>query len=665
MATPSSAPSVVPPARPPPRFSVEYMDRQADPTTDFYAYANGTWQRTHPIPADRVIWGAFGELRERNVELLGRLLEEARAAAPHAPPGASRQVGVFYQSAMDTDRIEKLGLGPLQETLGQIDRVADPVALTALLGELHPLGVDGLFEAFAIPDWKQSDRYALYMFQGGLSLPDREYYRAEQFAEVRREFGAHVARMLRLVGDSTETAAAASATIVTLESELADASRSRTDLRDRERNYHRVAASDLPGQFPGLPLDSYLAARGVQGVPHVVVGQPEFFTAVGGLLARRPISEWKAYVRWQLLHAGAPYLSSAVEAEDFAFFHRTLLGQPTPEPRWKKAVTVVDEALGEALGQLFVAAHFPPEAKARMDRMVGHLRAVFFDRLRTLDWMSPETRRQAVAKFERFVARIGHPDTFRDYSSIRLDPGDYLGNVQRAAAFDARRRFARIGERVDPAEWGMTPPTVNAYFDPTQNEIFFPAGILQPPFFDATLDDAVNYGGIGAVIGHEITHGYDDQGRKSDAEGNLRDWWTAADAAEFTARAREVVALYAAVEPLPGVHVNGELTLGENIADLGGISLAYEALQRRLAEAPDGRRPIDGFTPEQRFFLSWAQVWRTQCREEALRQRLTVDTHAPGSCRAVTPLRAFPPFHAAFPSSGPAPGPLPPTVRIW
>ena len=665
MSSPSRTSSSVPSARPPPGFSVEHMDRTADPTTDFYSYANGTWQRTHPIPADRVIWGAFGELRERNTELLGQLLEDARAAVAVSPPGARRQVGVFYQSAMGTDRIERLGLGPLEEPLHRIDRVADPDALLALLGEFHPVGVGGLFEAFAIPDWKQSDRYALYLFQGGLSLPDREYYRAEQFAGIRTEFGAHVARMLRLLGDSSETASATGATIVALESELADASRSRTDLRDRERNYHRVAVADLAGRFPGLPLGRYLEARGVDGVPFVVVGQPEFFSAVGARLPRRPISEWKAYLRWQLLHASAPFLPKALEDEDFAFFHRTLLGQQAPEPRWKRATAITDEALGEALGQLFVEAHFPPEAKARMDRMIGHLRAVFFDRLRTLDWMSPETRRQAVAKFERFVARIGHPDAYRDYSGVRLDPDDYLGNVQRAAAFDAQRRFARIGERVDPAEWGMTPPTVNAYFDPTQNEIFFPAGILQPPFFDASIDDAVNYGGIGAVIGHEITHGYDDQGRKSDADGNLRDWWTAADAAEFTARAKQVVALYGAVEPLPGVHVNGELTLGENIADLGGISLAYEALQRRLAEAPDGRRTIDGFTPEQRFFLSWAQVWRTQCREEELRRRLTIDTHSPGSCRAVTPLRAFPPFHAAFPGSGKGPGNSPITIRIW
>ncbi|HTT26477.1 MAG TPA: M13 family metallopeptidase, partial [Thermoplasmata archaeon] len=362
----------------------------------------------------------------------------------------------------------------------------------------------------------------------------------------------------------------------------------------------------------------------------------------------RSLAEWRTYLRWHLLTDSAPYLHDAAEAENFAFFHRTLLGQQEPEPRWKRAARVIDMTLGEALGKLYVDAHFPPEARRRMRALVDDLRAVFRGRLERLAWMTPATRQKALSKFDRFTAKIGHPEVFRDYSAVRVDPSDYLGNVRRAATFEVRRQTGRIGKPVDRREWHMTPPEVNAYFDPTQNEIVFPAGILQPPFFDLTMDDAVNYGAIGAVIGHEITHGYDDQGRKFDAEGNLADWWSSEDAQEFDRRAQRIVEEYNAFEALPGVHVNGELTMGENIADVGGVSIAYEALQRRLAADPAQRRNVDGFTPEQRFFLSFAQVWRQNVKEADLRRRLTVDPHSPARFRAVGALTNLPEFYAAF-----------------
>jgi putative endopeptidase len=379
-----------------------------------------------------------------------------------------------------------------------------------------------------------------------------------------------------------------------------------------------------------------------------IVGQPEFFDSVDRLLRARPLAEWKTYLRWHLLHASAPYLHKEVEDEDFAFFGKVLSGQEEQEPRWKRGAKVIDRSIGEALGELYVARYFPVKAKARMTELVDNLKAVFSDRLQKVDWMTEATRAKALAKFARFTQKIGHPDKFRDYSTVEIRRDDYLGNVRRAEAFDTHRQLVRLGKPVNRSEWHMTPETVNAYFNPLQNEIVFPAGILQPPFFDLSLDDAVNYGGIGAVIGHEITHGYDDQGRKYNADGNLEDWWTPADANAFEERAQKIVDEYNAFEPLPGLHVNGKLTLGENIADFGGVTIAYEALQRALAKDPSKREKIDGFTPEQRFFISWGQIWRTNIREAEARRLVTTDPHSPGHFRAIGPLENLHIFYAAF-----------------
>jgi putative endopeptidase len=635
-------------AEPPrvPRFSVDHLDRPVRPQDDFYRFATGAWVTNNPVPADKSRWAAFDELEQRTWFLVRGLLEDA-AAHPGGDP-ARRQVGEFFAAAMNTNRLEELGFQPLRADLDRIAAMDTPEAAGRLLGDFHRRGIGAAFSLYMFPDRKDSRVYSVNLYQGGLGLPDRDYYLAEGFAKQREEYGRHVARMFELLGDAPADAAEAARLVVSLETELAKASRARQDLRDDTKNYHKQTRDELQAVTPNLEWEEYFTAAGLGGIKDVIVGQPEFFEALDRLAGERELPDWRAYLRWHLVRGTAPLLHAAAEDEHFRFFGTALRGQPAQEPRWQRAARLADEALGEAVGRLFVEKHFPPAAKARMDELVNNLKDVFRDRLAKLDWMGEATRAEARRKFDRFTQKIGHPARFRDYSTVVIKADDFLGNVQRAAAFEWDRNARRIGGPVDRDEWGMTPQTVNAYFNPTLNEIVFPAGILQPPFFDPELDDAVNYGAIGMVIGHEITHGYDDQGRKYDAEGNLRDWWTEADAREFDARAQRLVRQYGAYEPLPGAKVNGQLTLGENIADLGGVSLAYEALQRALAKDPAKRRPVDGFTPEQRFFLSAAQIWRVNWREAELRRRLVTDPHAPAQFRAVGPHVNLAQFFAAW-----------------
>lgn len=650
---------------PDPAFSPRHMDRSVSPLQDFYTYAAGNWLRSNPVPSDKSRWGAFNELAERTVHVLHAILERARKDSGGSAPGPRRQVGEFYASAMDEGRLERLRFAPLDAERTAIERIGSTAELFRVLAQLHSSGIPGLFQSFVAPDERDSQHYALYLYQGGLSLPTREYYLNDEFARLRAAFRDHMTRMFALWGRPSDQADPEAGTVFAIETELAGSSRTRTELRDRVKNYNRRTSSELISSWPDLHLFDYLVGAGANHLPYAVVGQPEFLSAVERMVRARPLSDWKTYLHWHLLHAGAPFLNAPAEAEDFDFFHRQLLGQATPEPRWRRAAVVIDQSLGEALGQIYVEERFPPSARTKMEEMVRFISETFRDRLARLDWMSDATRKQALAKFDRFRPLIGHPERFRDYSSVRVDPGDLLGNLRRAAAFEFRRQFDRIGGPVDRDEWGMTPPTVNAYYESTQNQIYFPAGILQPPFFDPSMDDAVNYGGIGAVISHEITHGFDDQGRRSDADGNLRDWWTEADAREFQARAKEIVRLYEAGEPLPGLHVNGELTLGENIADFGGVSIAFEALERDLAAHPEKRRTIDDLTPEQRFFVSWAQIWRGNYTEAELRRRLVLDPHAPSRYRAVTPVMNFAPFYDAFGAKGADPSRPSEFVRIW
>jgi putative endopeptidase len=642
------------------------MDKAVEPGKDFFHYAVGTWIRTNPVPADKARWSAFDELQERNWYLIRQILESCSVGII-LHNTVEQKVGDFYRSAMDTNRLEQLGFGPLSEDLARIDALRSPDQMMRLLAELHQRGISAGFNRAVSPDAKNSELYAFYIGQGGLGLPDRDYYLGDAFAQQREAYRAHIARMFALMGEGTNRAAVRAATVIDLETALAKASKARVDLRDPVANYHKVNVSDLSRDYPNLPLGSYLGACGLEKVPTLIVRQPDFLKALDSLVKEHPLDEWKTYLRWHLARSTAPYLHMAAEKEAFAFYGKTLRGQLQPEPRWQRAAKVIDAEIGEALGQLFVEQYFPPAAKARMEELVGNVKAVFRDRLGKLEWMTEATRAKALAKFDRFTHKIGHPEKFRDYSAVEIRARDFLGNIWRAEAFETGRQLGRVGRPVDRTEWHMTPQTVNAYFNPTQNEIVFPAGILQPPFFDVEMDDAVNYGGIAMVIGHEITHGYDDQGRKFDANGNLNDWWTEADARAFDERARKVVAQYDAYEVLPGLKVNGQLTLGENIADLGGASIAYEALQRALAKDAAKRKKIDDLTPEQRFFLSLSQIWRINCREPEIRRRITVDPHSPGQFRGVGPHVNLAEFFEAFAIKEGAPLWRPPEARakIW
>lgn len=642
------------------------MDRSVDPGADFFRFAAGTWMKNNPVPADKSRWSGFEELQERNWALLRGILDDCAAGrAGQSKP--ARPVGDFFASALDTNRIEKLAFRPIERHLKRVEALKSTDALFVLLAEFHQSDLAALFQPFVSPDAKNSEVYAFYLSQGGLGLPDRDYYVLDSFAQQREAYRAHIAKMLILLGETESKARSHAATILELETALAKASKTRVELRDPIANYHKFSTAELPEKAAPLPWRPYLAQSGLAQLKDLVVRQPEFFSALGKLLKERPLEEWKTYLRWHVVRSSAPHLHAAAESESFKFYGTVLRGQPAQEPRWQRAARVIDAGIGEALGQLYVEKYFPPTAKARMEELIGNVKAVFQDRLAKLEWMSEPTRAKALAKFERFTQKIGHPEKFRDYSKVKVRRDDYLGNVQRAAIFESKRQLARVGKPVDRTEWRMTPQTVNAYFSPLQNEIVFPAGILQPPFFDVEMDDAINYGAIAVVIGHEITHGYDDQGRKYDANGNLNDWWTEADAKAFEARAQKVADQYAGYEALPGLKVNGRLTLGENIADLGGTSIAYEALQRALAKDPAKRKVIDGFTPEQRFFLSLAQLWRVNWREAELRRRITVDPHSPAQFRAIGPHVNMKEFFDAFSIKPDAPMWRAPELRakIW
>jgi putative endopeptidase len=631
----------------PPRFSVQNMDRSADPKKDFARFAYGNWLDHNPIPADKSRWGGFDELAQYNWKALHQILESV-STAPNPEGSPEAKVADLYRSAMDTNHINSLGLKPLEADLARVDAVKTLDDLAHTLAYFHNDGIGGLFRIGVGPDQKNSDMNALHASQGGMSLPSKDYYFAERFESARSNFVIHVAKMFTLAGASEDSAAKDAKTVFEVEKALAQNAKAPVELRDALANYNPMHTADLKSKVGAFPFDAYLKDRAIIGpaAEEIIVGQPKFYEGLQDQLTARPIAEWKAYLRYQLLNDSAPFLSEPFEKERFHFYATILSGTPEMEPRWQRSARVIDRSLGEALGQLYVGKYYPPEAEKRMAEMIKNLQAVMRERLQKIDWMTEATRQKALAKFDRFVPRIGHPEKWRDYSSVVIKPDDYFGNVRRAEAFEVKRRVSKLGQPVDKSEWNMTPPTVNAYFQATANQIVFPAGILQPPFFDFTLDDPINYGAIGAVIGHEITHGFDDQGRRYDANGNLNDWWTKEDADNFQARAKKVVEQYSSYTPLPGQHVNGELTLGENIADLGGVSIAFEALQRSLKGKE--RKLIDGFTPEQRFFLSWAQQWRTNFREDALRRQMTTDPHSPGMIRAFAPLTDMPEFFTAF-----------------
>ncbi len=647
-----------------PKFSTKYIDDGVDPFDDFFLYSNGIWIKNHPIPPEKSFWGSSVELVEWNRYILGKILEECALADISGDP-VRTQVGKFYLSAMDTETIERLKYKPIEPLMEKIERIGTKDELLKIASEFHRKGIPLLFSFETSPDDKNSNIYAFRLSQGGISLPNRDYYFEDSFESARKQYREHLSKMFRLYGFPESEADSSSGSVYAIEEKMARFSRSPVDLRDPEKNYNKVHYNRISEISPHLDFRAYFSQISLPEAQYIIVGQPEYFTGLGELFQDVPLEDWKTYLKWKILHFSASYLHSDAEMENFDFYYRKLFGQPKPEKRWKQAVSAVDMYIGEALGKLYVDQEFGEESRKRIAVMIEDLKEVFAEKLEKLDWMSDSTRKKALEKFSKFRAKIGFPSKFIDYSTVELREDDYLGNVMRANAFEFQREISRVGSPVDRELWYMTPPTVNAYFSPTENEIVFPAGILQPPFFDPDLDDAVNYGSLGGTIAHEITHGFDDEGRKYDLQGNLREWWSEEDEKAFLARAKEVVDLYGSKEVLPGVKVNGELTLGENIADLGGVSIAYEALERHLKRHPEMRKTIDGFTSEQRFFLGWAQSWRSSIRDEALKWQVSNDPHSPDNLRGDLPARVHHKFEDHFRelSSRKSSGVKP--IKIW
>ena len=650
VATPAPAPAAA--TTPAPRLKtldVNAMDPSVQACTDFYEYSDGAWLKQNPIPPDRPRWGTFDELRQRNMDDMRTILERLAADKTATAGSEERKLGDFYGACMDEAGVEAAGIQPIQPELAKIEAIQNASSLRAEIGRLQSLGVSVVFAFGSEPDRKDASQVIAAALQGGLGLPERDYYLKtdEKSVKLRDQYVAHVAKMLELAGSAPGKAAADAKTILALETKLAQASQGNVDIRNPDKTHHPMTVANLSQETPNLQWTSYFQEQGVPAGVTVNVWQPEFFKAANGLLTSEPLPAWKTYLRWHLLHEAAPSLSNKFVDENFAFFGKTLSGTPEIQPRWKRCVTATDTALGMALGKIYVKEHFPPEAKRRADEMVKNLLAALQDDLKTLDWMSPETKKAAAAKASAIVPKIGYPDKWRDYSTLEVSRKDYAGDVLAANHYDWKRDLAKIGKPLDKTEWGMTPPTVNAYYSSSRNEIVFPAGILQPPFFYAEGDDAINYGGIGGVIGHEITHGFDNSGRKFDAQGNQTDWWTADDAKKFDERAKCIIDQFNGYFIEPDIHENGELVQGESIADLGGLTLAYKAYQKSLEGKP-APKPIEGLSGDQRFFISWGRVWATNHRPEFARLLVATNEHPLGQYRAIGTIMNMPEFAKAF-----------------
>lgn len=630
-------------------FDVANLDRSANACVDFNQFANGGWMAHNPIPAAYPSWGSFNELAEKNRDVLHGILEDA-AKNTSAPKGSNEQkVGDFYASCMDTTDIEAEGTKPLEPEFARIAAIHDVPSLEAEILRLQARGVRAPFLVDSTQDFKNSSQEIGEIDQRGLGMPDRDYYTKTDAKSVqtREAYQKHVTQMFELLGDDAATSAAETNTVMTLETKLANASMTRVERRDPKAVYHPMDIAQVETLAPDFPWENYFTAVGLVGKGNINVATPDFFKEFGKELTATPLDDWKVYLRWHLINAAAPYISSKFVDENFNFFGKVLTGTKENLERWKRCVRYTDRGIGEALGQMYVKKTFTPEAKAHAVAMVKNLEAALHDDIATLPWMSEATRQQALIKLDAFMNKIGYPDKWRDYSKLSVDRGPFIDNVFRAEEFEFNRDLAKVGKPVDRTEWGMTPPTVNAYYNPLYNEIVFPAGILQPPFYDPKADDAVNYGGIGAVIGHEMTHGFDDEGSQFDSKGNMKNWWTPDDSKNFHARATCVQKQFDGYQVEKGLNENGKLVEGESIADLGGLSVAYAAFEKSLKGKP---RPkdIDGFTPEQRFFLGWAQVWATNMRPEFARLLTNVDPHPMAKFRVNGPLSNLPAFAKAF-----------------
>uniref|UniRef100_E6QM49 Endothelin-converting enzyme 1 n=1 Tax=mine drainage metagenome TaxID=410659 RepID=E6QM49_9ZZZZ len=654
-------------------FDESAMDKTADPCTDFYQYACGNWVRNNPIPPDQARWArSFSLLHERNQYLLWQDLDTA-AKDPRTP--LEKKYGDYYAACMNTDLVEQKGLSPIEPALRQISTLNDSKQLASLIAELSAEGSPArLFRFGVTQDDKDSSKQIAETAQAGLSLPDRDYYLspAKHFQEIRAEYVAHMTKMFTLVGDTPEKATKEAASVMQIETALAKGSMSRTDMRQPSNIYHIYKVADLESMTPNFNWPVYWKAVQIGHFDTLNVATPDFFKTMNDLIASEPATAWQSYLRWQTIHSAASNLPEAFFNEDFNFFGKTLAGQKEPQPRWKQCTAMTDRALGEAVGQDWVKQNFPPQAKASMDQLVAALEKALGQDISTLPWMSDTTRKAAEEKLNLIRNKIGYPEKWRDYSALTVKRDDLIGNVDRDVVFERNHNLSKLGKPVDEKEWGMTPPTVNAYYDPSMNDINFPAGILQPPFFDASIDPAVNFGGIGVVIGHEMTHGFDDEGSQFDGHGNLREWQTPADRKAFTQRTDCEVNEYNGFEAspahdgLPAQHLNGKLTLGENTADNGGLRIAYIALLDTLAaEHKSVEDKVGDYTEAQRFFIGFAQVWCQNQTDQSARQSALVDPHSPGRWRANGSVQNFDEFGKAFGCKKGAPMYPVNACRVW
>jgi putative endopeptidase len=623
---------------------LQWIDKSVRPQDDLYQYLNGKWLKTFQIPPDKAVYGSFTAIDDAiQLELRGII----ESLPPSGGDADTQKVVDMYASFMDEGHLETLGLQPLQAEFAAIDAMKDASAIPATMAHLTKIGAGGPFGLNVGVDAKNSSQYAVTIFQSGLGMPDRDYYLKDdaKLKTTRSKYVAHMEKMLSLAGDGQADKNAAA--ILALETSIAQVQWTRVENRDPIKTYNKRTFTELPQVMAGYDWRSYLHGTGIDGrADWLIVSQPSYFSSLSKIMSSTPLPVWKAYFKWRVLAAAAPYLSKQFVDERFAFNGTVLRDVPENQPRWKRGINLIDGSLGEALGKRYVEKYFPPESKARMQVLVHNVLEAYRRDIELLDWMSADTKVGAQLKLAKVSPKIGYPDHWRDYSALRIERNDLHGNVTRAAEFEYWRQVDKLGKPVDRTEWNMTPQTVNAYYNPTKNEIVFPAAILQPPFFDAKADDAVNYGGIGGVIGHELSHGFDDRGSQYDADGNLHDWFTKEDHDKFAAKTKALVEQYNAYEPVPDYHVNGALTLGENIGDNSGLAIAYRAyhLSLGLHEAP----VIDGFTGDQRFYMGWSQVWRGKAREAETIQRIKTDPHSPAAVRGLAPLRNQPGFYKAF-----------------
>jgi len=644
---PAPAPVAAEPVKPAPKSGVELtgFDRAVRPQDDLYRFVGGNWLAHTEIPADRSNYGSFIILDDQAQEEVKDLIVAASKQANRAPGSDAQKVGDYYNAFMDTARVESLGLDPLAAELAQIDSIATPRDVARYIGHSQRIGVAQPFSWFSSPDNKNSSVYIGALYQNGLTMPDRDYYLSPdaRYAAFRAKFSEYVEQMLARAGE--RNAKSAAARIAALETRLANEQWTKVQNRDPVKTYNPMTLPEYQKLAPNFDWLAFFEGVGAP-VQKLDIGQPSFIKGVNQLVKTVPVADWRLYFKFQLLDDYAPFLSAQFADLEFDFHQRTLNGVKEPRPRWRRAVDSMDNNMGEMIGRMFVEAHFPPEHKRRMLELVTNLLKTFDASIDGLEWMSPATKAEARKKLAKITVKIGYPDKWRDYSAFSVRADDLVGNVIRGAEFENQRQTARAGGPVDKGEWLMTPQTVNAYYLPTTNEITFPAAILRPPFFDMDADDAINYGGIGSVIGHEISHGFDDSGRQFDGDGNLRDWWTADDAAKFKQRAEALAAQFDGYAVLDNRHINGRLTLGENIGDLSGIAVAYKAWKMSLGGQPSP--VIDGFTGEQRFFIGWAQVWRRKYRDEELLKRVVTDPHSPSEFRTNGPTSNIDAFYDAF-----------------